>query len=252
MVLTKITVLERTVNPELAKKLTGQEAKPCELFKDGQVFYTSFSKPEGFCEWAWVDMSRMFTAINSGGNFKEWLKRDGIGLSCCTDGLRPVVFSFERVESSALIDLSGAAEPAPVEAYSSERWGECSYAFPKLEKGAEYSIRLHFCEAYFDGAGKRRFGVDIGGRSVLDDFDVYREAGGAFKAIVKEFSAKADAEGGILIAFRKGQADHPKISAIEIRKKGEKASVYAVNCGGGAVGSFSADAHFAGGSVSGG
>ena len=69
MEVVKITVLKRTVNDELAKEMTGKGVKPCEIFKDGQEFITGYSMPEGFCEWAWSDISRMFLAINTGGNY---------------------------------------------------------------------------------------------------------------------------------------------------------------------------------------
>jgi uncharacterized repeat protein (TIGR04076 family) len=249
MEVVKITVKKRTVNNDLAKEITGKEVSPCEIFTDGQVFITGFTKPDGFCEWAWTDISRMFLAINTGGNFKDWLKRDGLGISCCSDGLRPVVFTLERVDSKSLIDISKAENPAPLDIYGSERWGEFSYAFPRLDPDAPYLVRLHFCEIFFQSAGKRRFSVEAGGKAALEDFDIVAQAGGQFKAIVKEFTASADSNGSLVLQFKKGLADQPKVSAIEILKPGAAKPVYAINAGGGPSGAFAADGFFQGGTA---
>lgn len=105
---------------------------------------------------------------------------------------------------------------APAFVYQSERWGECTYAVPAVP-GRAYTIRLHFAETTFDAAGARKFSVDINGKRVLTDFDVFAEAGGKFKAVVRDFPAiRPDAKGQIVIAFVNGSADQPKISGIEI------------------------------------
>jgi outer membrane protein assembly factor BamB len=50
-----------------------------------------------------------------------------------------------------------------------------------------YTVRLHFAEPDHLGAGQRVFDVALQGDTVLKDFDVVREAGGAQRALVKEF-----------------------------------------------------------------
>jgi uncharacterized repeat protein (TIGR04076 family) len=260
MTVVRITVLKRALHADLAKAHSGSQIKPCEVFKDGQEFIAGFNMPEGFCDWAWTDISRMTLALLTGGSFdrgvfKGWMKRDNTAVACCTDGFRPVTFKLERVDTKDLIDLSGTVRPAPLEAYESERWGEFAYTFPGLDPGARYAVRLHFCEVYFSASGRRRFGVECGGKSLLEEFDVIAEAGGAFKPVIREFEAVADGNGALALSFLKGTADNPKVSAIEISRSGSGAAqkpVYAVNAGGGACGAFSADRFFSGGNTLGG
>ncbi len=105
---------------------------------------------------------------------------------------------------------------APAFVYQSERWGPCTYTLPAAP-GKSYLVRLHFAETTFTAAGQRKFNVDINGKRVLTDFDVFAEAGGKNKALVKDFPGiHADAQGHIFIALTIGSADQPKISGIEV------------------------------------
>ncbi len=260
MTVVKITVLKRALNADLAKAHSASEIKPCDVLADGQEFIAGSNMPEGFCGWAWTDISRMVLALQTGGSFdrgifKGWMKQDNAAVACCTDGFRPVTFKLERVDTKSLISLSGVERPAPLEAYESERWGEFSYAFPGLDPRASYKVRLHFCEVYFTGLGRRRFNVECGGKRLLENLDIVAEAGGAFKPIIREFEAVADKSGVITLNFLKGLADNPKVSAIEIFQSASGPAgqpVYAVNAGGGACSAFSADRFFAGGTGLGG
>ena len=98
----KITVLKRTVMKDLvdAYKAGAEETAEheCEVFKEGQEFIVeNLGMPEGFCSWAWADIQRDVTVLALGGDF-PWIKQKGVGISCCTDGLRPVIFKLERIE----------------------------------------------------------------------------------------------------------------------------------------------------------
>jgi uncharacterized repeat protein (TIGR04076 family) len=255
----KITVLKRSLYPDLAKAYSGSDIRPCELVKEGQEFIAPFGNmPDGFCGWAWTDISRMVLALRSGGSFdrgafKDWMTRDNTAVACCTDGFRPVTFKLERLDIRDLIKLEGIPRPAPLEAYASERWGEFSYTFPGFDPGERLKVRLHFCEIYFPGPGKRRFAVECGGTLELEEFDIAAEAGGAFKALVRELDASADGSGALVIGFLKGSADNPKVSAIEVfRAGGDGKPVYAVNAGGGDCGGFAEDRFFSGGTALGG
>lgn len=88
MALGKITVLRRMANHDLIQEYQHQTVAPCDLFKDGQVFFIEDweRKPEGFCEWAWADLAKK----------NELAERLGVVVACCTDGFRPVVFEIER------------------------------------------------------------------------------------------------------------------------------------------------------------
>jgi uncharacterized repeat protein (TIGR04076 family) len=68
----------------------------CPAFKDGQEFIYDKTCPPGFCGWAFADIQRDLIAVSFGANY-PWVKEKNVAISCCTDGLRPVVFRIERV-----------------------------------------------------------------------------------------------------------------------------------------------------------
>lgn len=53
---------------------------------------------------------------------------------------------------------------------------------------ARYTVRLAFCELDNDAPGKRVFDIKLQGKLVAKDFDIFEEAGGKNRAIVKEFT----------------------------------------------------------------
>ena len=94
----KITVLKRLSVPDLNEKYGVNVALQCGAVGDGQEFISQGLKmPDGFCAWAWADIQRDVTVIALGGNF-PWIKDEGVMISSCTDGLRPVIFKLERVK----------------------------------------------------------------------------------------------------------------------------------------------------------
>jgi hypothetical protein len=66
-----------------------------------------------------------------------------------------------------------------------------------------------------NAAGKRVFNVAINGTPVLQNFDVFAAAGGAYIAIDKQFPVSVTG-GGISIQFTNGTANSPLVNAIEI------------------------------------
>lgn len=71
----------------------------CSLLKDGQEFIVDedvSQMPEGFCDTAWHNIWPNVRTLSFGGNF-PWFENKGIAITCCIDGLRPVVFKLERV-----------------------------------------------------------------------------------------------------------------------------------------------------------
>lgn len=252
----RIKVVHRALHADLAREYGGREITACEVLRDGQEFITSFAKPEGMCDWAWNDISRGVFALLTGGSFdhgvfRGWMKDGSTLLACCTDGFRPVSFLLERIDTVSLLDLSQVSRPAPREVYASERWGECRYDLGGLEPGARCLLRLHFAEIYFGAPGRRTFDVEVNGALVLRSFDIHAEAGGAQRAIVRELDTTADLGGKVVVRFLTGAADQPKVSGIELVPAGAAEPLHAINCGGPAAGSFSADAHFDGGTASG-
>ena len=98
----KITVVRRTINQELIDEYVGDTREDfgrCGAFEDGQEFVIDGfpSKPEVFCDWAWATVHKDVVAMMFGGIY-PWIKQPGTAITCCTDGLRPVIFKVERIE----------------------------------------------------------------------------------------------------------------------------------------------------------
>jgi beta-glucanase (GH16 family) len=154
--------------------------------------------------------------------------------------------------TTAAINTSLAANPAPQAVYQSERFGAFTYTIPNLTAGASYTVNLHFAEIFWTAAGKRQFNVLINGATVLTNFDIFAAAGGANIAIIKSFSATASSTGTIAIQFANGAADLAKVSGIEILNAttAPPPTHVQINSGGAASGTWLADQNFTGGSAS--
>jgi hypothetical protein len=103
--------------------------------------------------------------------------------------------------------------------YTGERHGNFSYAIPVAP--GSYTVKLHFLETFFSplipaapchGVGCRVFDVTCNGVMLLQDFDVVREAAGAFQPVVREFHGlRPNGQGKLLISFL------PKVNYAEVR-----------------------------------
>ena len=113
------------------------------------------------------------------------------------------------------ITVSGVTNAAPAAVYQSERYGASTYTLPNLTAGGQYTVRLHFAELYQTATGKRVFNVAINGTTVLSKFDIYATAGTNYKAVVRDFTATANASGQIVIALTT-VTDNATIGGIEI------------------------------------
>jgi len=98
----KITVLKKMFYSDLADTyLTeGKEVGPCPLLdeNDSYIFTGNAVMPEGFCPWAWIDIYRSVNALSAGATYTPWNNKDNTQIICCTDGIRPVVFSIEALD----------------------------------------------------------------------------------------------------------------------------------------------------------
>ena len=71
----------------------------------------------------------------------------------------------------------------------------------------KYGVTLYFAETYFGcldqgGAGRRLFDVDCNGRKLLKNFDIFKEAGGANRALQKTFHGlEPNAQGKLVLTF---------------------------------------------------
>ena len=98
----KITVIQKNFYEKIADSyLTeGRAVGPCPLLEEGDTFLFEGSAvmPKEFCPWAWIDIYRGVSAISLGATCAPWNNKDGLTILCCTDGVRPVVFSVEAIE----------------------------------------------------------------------------------------------------------------------------------------------------------
>lgn len=101
----KITVLKKLFHKDLAKEYCYKDTCPCKVFEVGQEFIAKYpmKEPENFpCSGAWSDISNLVFVLMQGGNFGplsswEWMKNDRTMISCCSDGIRPVIFKLELI-----------------------------------------------------------------------------------------------------------------------------------------------------------
>lgn len=105
----KITVLKTMFNQELAAEYGAEGLTACPMLKEGQVFYADYGKPQGFCDEAWKAIYQYVFALSHGaGNglfyYGDWIRRPGVAVCSCNDGLRPVIFKIEVTEEEAVID----------------------------------------------------------------------------------------------------------------------------------------------------
>jgi hypothetical protein len=90
-----------------------------------------------------------------------------------------------------------------------------AYKF-KVPNG-KYTVRLHFAETYdgITGDGQRVFSITINEKTVLEDFDPYKEASGFQKPVVKTIKSLTITNGELVIGFT-SNIQNPEINGIEI------------------------------------
>jgi hypothetical protein len=96
-----------------------------------------------------------------------------------------------------------------------------TYNIPVNQPG-KVDIFLRFAEMYWGapgggpgGLGKRVVDVLVENKVLLDDFDIYADAGGALKAIEKSFKNIQVSDGTLNIQF-KAEVDYPLIAGISV------------------------------------
>ncbi|WOH12098.1 hypothetical protein DCAR_0831597 [Daucus carota subsp. sativus] len=57
----------------------------------------------------------------------------------------------------------------------------------EVDPDFDYMIRLHFCELSFDKANERIFRIYINNKTAADNFDIFKQAGGKYKAYHQDF-----------------------------------------------------------------
>ena len=82
-----------------------------------------------------------------------------------------------------------------------------------------YRVRLHFVEPEALGPGQRVFAVQLQGKTVLDPFDVAKEAGGTRHAVVKEFKS-IEIVKDLIIGLKPIAGAGPVLCGIEVIAEG--------------------------------
>jgi trimeric autotransporter adhesin len=115
------------------------------------------------------------------------------------------------------------ANSAPEAVYLSERYVPFTYSLTGLVADAPYAVKMHFAESYWTGAGDRIFSVNMNGKYVINDLDVYATTGGQNIAYDPQFTTTANKYGQINVQFIYGGADQPFINGIEAVQGGNPA-----------------------------
>lgn len=97
----RITVLKRLDPEEIFDAYPVTERDwfvPCGVYEDGQEFVVeeNLRMPEGFCPSAWQTIYHNIRTLGFGGNL-PYFDEKGVSVSCCSDGMRPVIFKIERI-----------------------------------------------------------------------------------------------------------------------------------------------------------
>ena len=99
----RITVLKTTLDKELADEYGVEGIGPCPMLREGQEFLADYAKPDGLCDEAWKAMYQYVFALAHMGEdelfyYKDWIRKPGVAICSCNDGLRPVIFKLERTD----------------------------------------------------------------------------------------------------------------------------------------------------------
>jgi hypothetical protein len=131
-------------------------------------------------------------------------------------------YYLNGIRSTERRPVTGTDDP---EIFANERFGHFSYAIPVDTRG-RYTVRLHFAEFYFGtklaggGAGSRVFHVYCNGKTLLEDFDIYKEAG-SLRVVTKTFEhIRPSAQGKINLVFEP-VVNNATVSGIEVLEEAE-------------------------------
>lgn len=139
------------------------------------------------------------------GSPANWRDKDG------NEWLADAGFSEGAMLDYGKVKIANTANP---ELYGSEHCNMEKFSWPVAN--GKYLLKLHFSENLDEvkKAGDRVFSIDAMGQKIKD-LDVFKEAGGLNRALVKELHVTATA-GKIEINFIKSEMKEPMIDGIEI------------------------------------
>ena len=107
----KITVLRKTLQEDLAREYGAEGLSACPMLREGQVFYADYAKPEGLCDEAWKAIYQYVFALAHGADqglfyYGDWIRKPGVAICSCNDGLRPVIFKLEATDQESVINYT--------------------------------------------------------------------------------------------------------------------------------------------------
>lgn len=107
----KITVLRTMLNQDLAEEYGVDGLTACPMLREGQTFYADYAKPEGLCDEAWKAIYQYAFALAHGADkelfyYGDWIKKPGVAICSCNDGLRPVIFKLEATDEEGQINYT--------------------------------------------------------------------------------------------------------------------------------------------------
>lgn len=103
----KITILKTMLNKEFADEYGIKNLGKCPMMKEGQEFYADYAKPDGFCDEAWKAIYQYVFALSHGAKnfyYGDWIRKDGVAICSCNDGLRPVIMKIEATDKESKIN----------------------------------------------------------------------------------------------------------------------------------------------------
>jgi hypothetical protein len=105
--------------------------------------------------------------------------------------------------------------------YQNERFGNFSYTIP-VALNSRYTVTMKFCESWFGperpargGVGERIFDISFNGRTLLGNFDVFKEAG-SLRALDRTFRGLEPSAQGKLIFTFVPRLQYAMVNAIEV------------------------------------
>jgi hypothetical protein len=143
-----------------------------------------------------------------------------VQINCGGPAVNPFIADTDFAGGSIInhantINLSSAANPAPIPVYQTARAGNFTYTVPGFNPGSLHTVRLHFAETYFSTTGSRTFNVSINGTRVLTNFDIVAAGGAKNTVVVQQFTLPASSTGDYLITFA-SVVNQALVSGIEI------------------------------------
>jgi fibronectin type 3 domain-containing protein len=103
----------------------------------------------------------------------------------------------------------------PPAVLQSNRHGQMTYRMGGFTAGSTRTVSLYFVEHFWTAAGKREFDVIINGNKVLEEYDIFADAGGQYIAVKKTFTTTANPSGQVVVQFVTG-VDNPMVNGIVV------------------------------------